>query len=268
MSFVSKIYIWQRVTALLRGTMNLYEFFNDKNRASALKSKYENMCIQSGMKFKVFGKDSKNNDIFYCYTNGNQDKPKIALLSGLHGNEPAGPHAILDYLLSGKTNDEINLFVMPLLNPHGFNRFIRKDGNNTDMNRQWNESSRKLIRRLKKLFLMKKFDMVISLHEDPSVDGFYVYGGRYIKGKNLKSIADIIRNYMKPIKDGEIYGDPVYDGVVEDNNEEKPKHKKSLEFFFDRNNIPNITVEISGKGDLEDRIEIYRKFLEELLKTL
>lgn len=250
--------------------MNLYEFFHEKNRSSFLKSKFENLCIREKCEFKNVGQDSRGNEIFYCKKYFDDKKPYVGILSGLHGNEPAGPEAMFDFFLKhlSTANNDVNLFLMPLLNPHGFNRFIRKDANNTDMNRQWDKTSRKLIKNLKKLFLDQNFDLVISLHEDPNVDGFYVYGGRYIKGEKLEAIASILEKFMKPIKDGEIYGDPVFKGMVEDGNEDKPKHKKSLEFFFDKNSVPNVTVEISAKDKIESRVKIYRTFLAKILKML
>jgi predicted deacylase len=250
--------------------MNLFEFLHEKNRSSLLKSKFENLCIRAKCEFKNVGQDSKNNEIFYCKKYFDDKKPYVAILSGLHGNEPAGPEAVYEFFSKhiSVSNDDVNLFLMPLLNPHGFNRFIRKDANNTDMNRQWDKNNRKLIKNLKKLFIDENFDLVISLHEDPNVDGFYVYGGRYIKGDQLEAVANILNKFMQPIKDGEIYGDPVFGGMVEDGNEDKPKHKKSLEFFFDKNKIPNVTAEISARGNIESRIQIYRKFIAKILKIL
>lgn len=247
--------------------MNLVEFINQKNRSTSLKNKFESLCAENGIKFKLVGKDSKNNDIFYCKKTINSEKPNIAILSGLHGDEPGGPYGILDFMANNDVTS-CNIFVMPLMNPHGFNRHIRRDADQKDLNRQWDESSSAFIKELKKLFKKQKFDFVLSLHEDDDADGFYLYGGRYIGHDSLKIMADILSPHVDPITDGEIYGDPVYGGIVEDNNEDKPKHFKSLEFFFDKLNVPNLTVEIPGKLDLKERVKIYSLFLKKFFDQL
>lgn len=248
--------------------MNLVEFFNEKNRAKSLKNKFEALCDSSGFELVKIGTDAKNNEIFYCQKIINDNLPNIAILSGLHGNEPAGPYGVYDFLQDNSDQNICNLFLVPLLNPHGFNRHIRRDANKSDMNRQWDDSSRKLINRLKKLFKGKNFDFVLSLHEDDSVEGFYVYGGKTISNSQLQIVANILKTHLPPIEDGEIYGDPVYKGIVEESNEDKPKHYKSLEFFFDKIKVPNVTIEISGSLPLDQRIKIYSQFLTKFLKRL
>ena len=248
--------------------MKLVEFFNEKNRFNSLKNKYEALCSEKDMHFELVGKDSKNNDIFYCKKTIGSDKPNVAILSGLHGNEPGGPYGVIDFLKNYDSFDVCNLFIMPIMNPHGFNRHIRRDANQSDLNRQWDENNTKLIKTLKKLFKKQKFDFVLSLHEDDSADGFYIYGGRLIGIDSLKWIAEILATHIKPISDGEIYGDPVYGGVVEANDEKKPKHFKSLEFFFDKINVPNLTLELPGDLKLEKRIETYSEFLRKFMDLL
>lgn len=269
MSDVWQIYIWQGTfVVLVWSSMNLFEYLKERNEFSSLKQKFEKLCEDHDMDFHVVGKDSKNHEIFYFQKFPDLKKPYVAILSGLHGNEPGGPYGVYEYLTSNAADLPCNLFVMPLMNPHGFNRHIRRDANQNDLNRQWSDSSRKLIRKLKKLFSKQDFDLVLSLHEDDSVDGFYTYGGKLIDHEKLKIIAKILKPHIDPIEDGEIYGDPVYGGIVEDINLKKPKHAKSLEYFFDKINIPNITVEISGKLPLDQRTKIYKHFLTKCLNSL
>lgn len=247
--------------------MNLVEFFTEKNRAKTLKDKFETECASRNYQFELVGKDSKNNDIFYCKKMLDASLPTVAILAGLHGDEPAGPYGILEFMKHYEPK-LCNLFLMPLMNPHGFNREIRRDANQSDLNRQWDESSRSLVRKLKKIFKNAHFDVVMSLHEDDGANGFYIYGGRHFEKNNLKKIAGFLKKHVNPIEDGEIYGDPVYNGVVEDNNEDKPKHFKSLEFFFDKIGVPNLTVELPGKVKLDERIKIYSKFLTKMLSNI
>ena len=268
MCIVRKLYIWKRTSVEIEKNMNLLEFFNERNRASSLKSKFETICNSSGFDIVKIGTDSKNNEIFYCKKVLDKKLPNLAILAGFHGDEPAGPYGILNFLKNNLDQKYCNLFLIPLLNPHGFNRHIRRDANRSDMNRQWDDSNKKLINRLKKLFKGQEFDFTLSLHEDDSVDGFYVYGGKMIEKQQLTMIADMLTKYLPPIEDGEIYGDPVFKGVVEANNEDKPKHYKSLEFYFDKIKIPTVTVEISGSLPLEKRIKIYSHFLTKFIKHL
>lgn len=248
--------------------MNLVEFFNEKNKYAALKAGFEQACVDNNCKFKIFCKDSKNNDIFSClYESGNK-YPKIAIISGLHGDEPGGPHGILKFFKKLSFYKNKNILVIPVLNPYGLEKNVRIDAVKKDLNRQWDRNDRKIVVKTKKIISNFGPDLLLSLHEDENVNGFYVYPSKNLSSHILKNVQSYLLDRLKPIPDGKIYGDHVKSGVVYQMNQEKPKHKNSMEYFFEKQKIPNMTLELPSNLPLDKRSKIYCDLLGHICTTL
>lgn len=237
--------------------MNLLEFFAEKNKYASLKAGFEQACADNDCKFNIFCKDSKNNDIFSCLHNAGKSLPKIAILSGLHGDEPGGPHGILDFLKNGKLYKNKNILTIPILNPYGIEKNIRVDAARKDLNRQWDSNDRKIVLRTKKIISKFNPNLLLSLHEDQNVNGFYLYPSKQMPLSATNKIQKFLLKSLDPIVDGKIYGDTVKDGIVFDPNVSKPKHRNSMEYFFEKQKIPNITIELPSKIALDKRSKIY-----------
>ena len=67
---------------------------------------------------------------------GETRKPKVLLIAGMHGNEPA-PAAILRTLRDGKSVHGIDLWVVPAYNPDGLARGTRRNARGVDLNRNY-----------------------------------------------------------------------------------------------------------------------------------
>jgi predicted deacylase len=67
---------------------------------------------------------------------GETDRPKVVLIAGMHGNEPA-PTAILRSLRDGKSVHGIDLWVVPAYNPDGLARGTRRNARGVDLNRNY-----------------------------------------------------------------------------------------------------------------------------------
>jgi predicted deacylase len=67
---------------------------------------------------------------------GETRKPKVVLIAGMHGNEPA-PTAILRTLRDGKSVHGIDLWVVPTYNPDGLARGTRRNAHGVDLNRNY-----------------------------------------------------------------------------------------------------------------------------------
>lgn len=102
--------------------------------------------------------------------------PRIYLSSGIHGDEPAAPLALLDLLRQGVFDDRATWFLCPLINPTGFVRATREDEAGRDLNRDYREAESAEIRaHVGWLRRQPGFDLTFCLHEDWEAQGFYLY---------------------------------------------------------------------------------------------
>jgi murein peptide amidase A len=67
---------------------------------------------------------------------GETHRPKVLLIAGMHGNEPA-PTAILRTLRDGRSVHGIDLWVVPAYNPDGLARGTRRNARGVDLNRNY-----------------------------------------------------------------------------------------------------------------------------------
>lgn len=71
------------------------------------------------------------------------EHPTVLVSAGVHGDEPAGVYAIVDFLEqeSGQYADRVNLCIFPCVNPSGFEANTRHAMNGTDLNRTFGMES-------------------------------------------------------------------------------------------------------------------------------
>jgi len=104
--------------------------------------------------------------------------PAVFISTGVHGDEPAGPLAVLE--LMRKENPALSRSVKwcisPMLNPTGFARNIRENKDGVDLNRDFlNTRSKEVEFLMNKLESTHPFDLALLLHEDWESSGFYLY---------------------------------------------------------------------------------------------
>jgi protein MpaA len=103
-------------------------------------------------------------------------KPHIYLSSGIHGDEPAPPWALLRLVESGWCDDRFSWFICPLLNPTGFLRRTRENAEGHDQNRDYKDLRTPEVQaHVAWLRRQPRFDLVICVHEDWESAGFYLY---------------------------------------------------------------------------------------------
>ncbi len=103
-------------------------------------------------------------------------RPRIYLSSGIHGDEPAPPLALLELLESGTFDHRATWFLCPLLNPAGLSRGIRENAGGLDLNRDYKAlRSAEIAAHVGWLARQPNFDLTLCLHEDWEAKGFYLY---------------------------------------------------------------------------------------------
>jgi hypothetical protein len=102
--------------------------------------------------------------------------PRIYISAGIHGDEPAGPLAVLRLLRENQWPANLDLWLCPCLNPTGVALNRRENDKGIDLNRQYLhlevEETRAHVAWLNR---QPAFDFCLCLHEDWESHGFYVY---------------------------------------------------------------------------------------------
>ncbi|HWA86519.1 MAG TPA: M14 family metallocarboxypeptidase [Opitutus sp.] len=103
-------------------------------------------------------------------------RPRLYLSSGIHGDEPAPPLALLELFEAGAFDARANWFLCPLLNPAGFLRGTRENAAGIDLNRDYKHLASPEIRaHIAWLRRQPNFDFTLCVHEDWESAGFYLY---------------------------------------------------------------------------------------------
>ncbi len=103
---------------------------------------------------------------------------RVAIFAGIHGDEPAGVHAIADLLRFVEANPFLfrayRLHIYPLCNPTAFEDGTRHTRSGKDLNREfWRGSLEPEVNLIERELLVNQFDGIISLHSDHDSDGLY-----------------------------------------------------------------------------------------------
>ena len=163
---------------------------------------------------------------------------RVYLSAGIHGDEPAGPLAMLQLLQENPWPEDVSLWVCPCLNPAGFplNRRENKDG--IDLNRDYRHLQSAEVRaHADWLARQPDFDATLCLHEDWEARGFYLYELNPGRGPSLaESIIDKVAAVC-PVDPSPVIEDrPAQNGIIRPvlNPADRPLWPESL-FLVSRN---------------------------------
>jgi hypothetical protein len=113
---------------------------------------------------------------------------RLYLSTGIHGDEPAGPLAMLRLLREDCWPANAELFAVPCLNPAGFLSNRRENPQGLDLNRDYlHLRSAEIAAHVRWLERQPRFDQCLCLHEDWESNGFYLYE---LNPDNLPSLAE------------------------------------------------------------------------------
>jgi hypothetical protein len=104
------------------------------------------------------------------------DGPRIYLSAGIHGDEPAGPLALLELVKTGAFGPDASWALCPALNPTGLAAGTRANAEGEDLNRDyWVRKTREVSGHVAWLQAWGIPERFVSLHEDWETSGFYFY---------------------------------------------------------------------------------------------
>lgn len=141
---------------------------------------------------------------------------QIYLSSGIHGDEPAGPLAVLELFQQNQWPDDLGLWIIPCLNPGGFPLNRRENEDGVDLNRDYRSPQTELVRaHVGWLNQRPRFELTLLLHEDWESNGFYLYE---LNPELKPSISDAIIHKVKevcPIDTAPVIeGRPAKNGII------------------------------------------------------
>lgn len=135
--------------------------------------------------------------------------PTIYLSAGIHGDEPAGPLAVLALMMEGYFSDAYHWLVCPALNPSGLAAGTRENAEGIDLNRDyWLCSTSEVKAHSAWMSAQVTPDLFISLHEDWETCGFYFYEINLGAEDSCRSqrILDAVSPWFPPERGPEIDG--------------------------------------------------------------
>ena len=121
----------------------------------------------------------------------------ILITGGVHGDEPAGVEAVLQFLERDNTTflKNFSFLVIPCINPYGYVHNTRETLDGVDINRAFEAEDVAEVVIVKKALGQIQFALAIDFHEDYDATGFYLYEGKrdekYI-GPDLATAAKAI----------------------------------------------------------------------------
>lgn len=123
---------------------------------------------------------------------GGGDRFKLGFFAGIHGDEPAGGWALLDFaealLAQPELGEGFEFNFYPCINPTGLVRGTRFNAAGLDLNREfWSGSAQPEVRLLERELTLQAFDGIIALHADDTSHGLYGYArGRLLAEELLR----------------------------------------------------------------------------------
>jgi predicted deacylase len=105
-----------------------------------------------------------------------EDGPEVYISTGVHGDEPAGPMALLELLQKGGFPPTANYTLFPLVNPTGLLAGTRENADGIDLNRDYGLAPVAYETKSQLEWIgNRSFGLTLCLHEDYDGEGFYLY---------------------------------------------------------------------------------------------
>lgn len=140
------------------------------------------------------------------------DPIRLGLFAGVHGDEPAGCTALVEFAAALLREPEraagYDLFLYPVVNPTGYEQGTRENHAGKDLNREfWRDSTEPEVRLLEAELRLQRFAGLVTLHADDTCEGLYGYAhGRSLEeallGPALCSAERILPRDPRAVIDG------------------------------------------------------------------
>jgi hypothetical protein len=181
-----------------------------------------NLVANHDAKFEVSGESYELPRYLFVGPRGGDTPIRVGIFAGVHGDEPEGVHAIIQFIQLLEAHPELAtgyyLSFYPVCNPTGFEDGTRHSRNGKDLNREfWKNSSEPEVHLLQAELQSRSFQGLISLHTDDTSDGFYGFVGGSTLTKNLiKPALQAAEKFLPRDERPVIDGFPARNGIIRD----------------------------------------------------
>ena len=181
-----------------------------------------NLVADHGAQFQSGGQTYELPRYLFIGPKGGDDMIRLGIFAGIHGDEPEGVHALIQFLSMLERQPELAtgycLFIYPVCNLTGFEDRTRPARSGKDLNREfWNGSEEPEVKLLQSELVAHSFHGIISLHTDDSSQGFYGFANGATLTRNLIEPALQAAEQFLPLNGNEtIDGFRARNGIIRD----------------------------------------------------
>ena len=181
-------------------------------------SELKKACDKKGIPLHTIGNVGRRKEYpLFKVVLGRSGKSTVCFSAGIHGEEPAGPWAILEFIKQYNPikYKDIRIILFPVANPYGFDRGIRRNFLNKDLNGHF--CHKKLSGENKILYDAVKDERVYffhALHEDEGFKKFYLYNFERKPEKIYRDVIVLGKKYFAIDTRRYIYDDPAKNGLI------------------------------------------------------
>ena len=135
-----------------------------------------------------------------CADFGETHAGAVAVVAGVHGDEPAPPWSLLELVERRELDANYGYRVWPCTNPTGYESGTRESADGVDVNRSFGRGGQTPeARAIITANRDRKFALSLDLHEDCDAEGFYCY--EYGEGDVGRSVVEAVAAAGFPIQD-------------------------------------------------------------------
>lgn len=187
-------------------------------------------------------------------------KYTLCFISGLHGNEKAGPYGILEFLKNNiRIHPDKRVIMLPLVNPHGFIRNLL-EGQDWDINKHFRDDELKEECKIVwDAIKNENIQFLHTLHEEPHLKEFYLYYTHHKRlAEDLKTIAEKQFKIYKP-------SDKIHEGFISLPHE---IHGSIEEKLFVEHEVPYIATKTPGRCAMDKRIKYNKEAIKWIIHNV
>lgn len=171
-----------------------------------------NLVANHEAQFEIGGETYELPRYLFVGPRGGDTPIRVGIFAGIHGNEPEGVHAIVQFIKLLEARPELAagyyLSFYPVCNPTGFEDDTRHSRSGRDLNREfWKNTDEPEVRLLQAELVSRSFHGIISLHTDDTSTGFYgvVRGAtltKHLIEPALQAAEKLLSRDERPVIDG------------------------------------------------------------------